>query len=308
MERIMNTFELKIKLQSATVNTFLWYGNSDPYEVDEVFESAVSDDSLFSGYLCLRPNKPLNLDVLDTASSTWYLDGDFSELREEPLKDLLTSQNFVTEIIEVKWDQIEHEQEDCDWDGFEGDFYYNLSVEISVFLKVPNDSIIQEEIKEFVYQNLCFIEDISEAEFEHSSADGEILELEEGSKYLMVPIRSLDFGDGIIEQNSIEHSGDSEDPIALMRKSKVLAQFLEQYEESEDVQAFIKHNDMGFPLARFISAGIASPLPEAYTYINETYAMFLDAMEVSEKDVLGVDNLDDFLVIVEQRKKERDGL
>ena len=39
-------------------------------------------------------------------------------------------------------------------------------------------------------------------------------------------------------------------------------------------------------------------------YINETYAMFLDAMEVSEKDVLGVDNLDDFLVIVEQRKKE----
>lgn len=302
----MNTVELKIKLQSATVNTFLWYGNSDPYEVDEVFEDA-ENDSLFSGSLCLRPNKQLNLDVLDSASSTWYLAGDFSELREQPLKDLLASQNFVNEIIQVKWDEIEHELEDDDWDGFEGDFYYNLSVEISVFLKVPNDSNIQEEIKEFLYENLCFIEDIAEAEFEHSSTDGEILELEEGSKYLMVPIRSFDFQDGIIDQNLTEYSGDSEDPIDLMRKSKLLAQFLDQYEESEDVQAFIKHNDIGFPLARFISAGIATPMPQAYTYVNETYAMFLDAMEVSESDVLGVDNLDDFTVIVERRKKERDG-
>ena len=302
----MNTVELKIKLQSATVNTFLWYGNSDPYEVDEVFEDA-KNDSLFTGSLCLRPDKPLNLDVLDPASSTWHLDGDFSELREEPLKDLLASQNFVSEIIQVKWDEIEHEQEDEDWDGFEGDFYYNLSVEISVFLKVPNDSIIQEEIKEFLYENLCFIEDISESEFEHSSTDGEILELEEGSKYLMVPIRSFDFQDGTIDQSLTEYSGDSEDPNALMRKSNLLAQFLDQFEESADVQAFIKHNDIGFPLARFISAGIATPMPQAYIYVNETYAMLLDAMEVSESDVLDVDNLDDFLVIVEQRKKERDG-
>ena len=303
----MNTVELKIKLQSATVNTFLWYGNSDPYEVDEVFDDAKSDDSLFSGTLCLRPNKPLNLDALDSASSTWFLDGDFSELQDQPLKDLLASQNFVNEIIQVKWDEIKHELEDDDWDGFEGDFYYNLSVEISIFLKVPNDSKIQEEIKEFLYENLCFLEDISESEFEHSSADGEILELEEDSKYLMVPIRSFDFEDGFIDQSSNEYLGDPEDPIALMRKAKILAQFLDQYEESEDVQAFIKHNDIGFPLARFISAGIATPMPQAYIYVNETYAMLLDAMEVSESDVLDVDNLDDFLVIVEQRKKERDG-
>ena len=92
-----------------------------------------------------------------------------------------------------------------------------------------------------------------------------------------------------------------------MRKSNLLAQFLDQFEESADVQAFIKHNDIGFPLARFISAGIATPMPQAYIYVNETYAMLLDAMEVSESDVLDVDNLDDFLVIVEQRKKERDG-
>jgi hypothetical protein len=91
-----------------------------------------------------------------------------------------------------------------------------------------------------------------------------------------------------------------------MRKSKILAQFLLEHEEDEYAQAFLKHNDVGFPLARFIDGGVATPLPKAYEYINATYAMLLDVMEVSEKDMSNVDNLDDFVVIVERKKKERD--
>jgi hypothetical protein len=34
--------------------------------------------------------------------------------------------------------------------------------------------------------------------------------------------------------------------------------------------------------------------------------MFLDAMEVTEEDVIDVDNLDDLLAIVEQKKSERE--
>lgn len=44
----------------------------------------------------------------------------------------------------------------------------------------------------------------------------------------------------------------------------------------------------------------------AEEYVNETFAMFLDAMEVTEDDVIDVDNLDDLLAIVEQKKNERD--
>jgi hypothetical protein len=44
----------------------------------------------------------------------------------------------------------------------------------------------------------------------------------------------------------------------------------------------------------------------AEEYVNETFAMFLEAMEVTEEDVIDVDNLDDLLAIVEQKKIERE--
>ena len=103
-----------------------------------------------------------------------------------------------------------------------------------------------------------------------------------------------------------EFSDNSEEYFAFMRKSKILAQFLDEIEEDEDLQAFIKHNDVGLPLARFISAGLATPLPQAYTYVNETYAMFIDAMEVSEIEASGANDFNELMVIVEQKKNERD--
>lgn len=103
-----------------------------------------------------------------------------------------------------------------------------------------------------------------------------------------------------------EFSDNSDEYFAFMRKSKILAQFLDEIEEDEDLQAFKRHNDVGLPLARFISAGLATPLPQAYTYVNETYAMFIDAMEVSEIDASGANDFNDLMVIVEQKKNERD--
>jgi hypothetical protein len=103
-----------------------------------------------------------------------------------------------------------------------------------------------------------------------------------------------------------EFSDTSEEYFAFMRKSKILAQFLDEIEEDEALQAFIKHNDVGLPLARFITAGLATPLPQAYRYVNETYAMFIDAMEVSEIDASGANDFNDLMVIVEQKKNERD--
>jgi hypothetical protein len=103
-----------------------------------------------------------------------------------------------------------------------------------------------------------------------------------------------------------EFSDNSEEYFAFMRKSKILAQFLDEIEEDEDLQAFIKHNDVGLPLARFISAGLATPLPQAYTYVNETYEMFIDAMEVSEIEASGANDFNELMVIVEQKKNERD--
>ena len=86
----------------------------------------------------------------------------------------------------------------------------------------------------------------------------------------------------------------------------ILGQFWYEYRDDEDLKPFISYNDVGLPLALFIATGVVTPLPMAEEYVNETFAMFLDAMEVAEEDVLDVDNLEDLLAIVEQKKNERD--
>ena len=82
----------------------------------------------------------------------------------------------------------------------------------------------------------------------------------------------------------------------------ILGQFWYEFRDDEDLKPFISYNDVGLPLAWFIATGVVSPLPMAEEYINETFAMFLDAMEVTEEEVADIDNLDDLLAIVEDKK------
>jgi len=85
----------------------------------------------------------------------------------------------------------------------------------------------------------------------------------------------------------------------------ILGQFWYDFKDDPTVKPFMEYNDVGLPLAWFIATGVVTPLPMAEEYINETFAMFLSAMEVEEEDVVDVDNLDDLLAIVEQKKSER---
>ena len=86
----------------------------------------------------------------------------------------------------------------------------------------------------------------------------------------------------------------------------ILGQFWYEFRDDEELKPFISYNDVGLPLAWFIATGVVTPLPMAEEYVNETFAMFLDAMEGTEEDVIDADNLDDLLAIVEQKKNERD--
>jgi hypothetical protein len=88
----------------------------------------------------------------------------------------------------------------------------------------------------------------------------------------------------------------------------ILGQFWYDFKNDETVKPFMEYNDAGMPLAWFIATGVVTPLPVAEEYINETFAMFLDAMEITEDDVIDVDNLDAVLAIVEKKKSKRDAL
>jgi hypothetical protein len=91
-------------------------------------------------------------------------------------------------------------------------------------------------------------------------------------------------------------------------KCGILGQFWYDFKNDETVKPFMEYNDAGMPLAWFIATGVVTPLPVAEEYINETFAMFLDAMEITEDDVVDVDNLDAVLAIVEKKKSKRDAL
>ena len=82
----------------------------------------------------------------------------------------------------------------------------------------------------------------------------------------------------------------------------ILGQFWYEFRDDEDLKPFIGYNDVGLPLAWFIATGVVTPLPMAEEYVNETFAMFLDAMDVTEEEVADIDNLDDLLAIVEDKR------
>ena len=86
----------------------------------------------------------------------------------------------------------------------------------------------------------------------------------------------------------------------------ILGQFWYEFRDDEDLKPFIGYNDVGLPLAWFIATGVVTPLPMAEEYVNETFNMFLDAMGVVEEEVADIDNLDDLLAIVEQKKNEQE--
>lgn len=89
-------------------------------------------------------------------------------------------------------------------------------------------------------------------------------------------------------------------------KCGILGQFWYEFRDDEELKPFISYNDVGLPLAWFIATGVVTALPISEEYINETFTLFLQAMEVTEEDVVDVDNLDDLLAIVQQKKSERE--
>ncbi len=281
---------LKVTLHSATISTFLWWGNSDPIDAEDTFEDSM--DSLYQGTLCLMPHKPLDTGFTYPIDSSWTLIHDYSELNEQDKKEMIEGLKPINRVIAIECGEIEFELEDSDYDGYEGDFYYHLKAEIFIESSAIDENLLESTVRESFYRNLCFIEEIaSSSKFETKSEDGRVIEIED-KKYLLVPLSTIEI-DGIAN-------------VSFKVRCNILGAFWYEYREDEDLKPFMKYNDVGLPLAWFISTGVVAPLPMAEDYINETFAMFLNAMEVTEEDVRDVDNLNDLLAIVEQKKIERD--
>jgi hypothetical protein len=82
-------------------------------------------------------------------------------------------------------------------------------------------------------------------------------------------------------------------------KCDILSRLWQEHREDEDLQDFVEYNDLGLPLAYFISEGIALPTQLAETYIGETFDLLLAALDIEDtgftdlKDVMTAPEIED---------------
>lgn len=87
-------------------------------------------------------------------------------------------------------------------------------------------------------------------------------------------------------------------------KCGILGQFWFEYRDDDKLGDFISYNDIGLPLSWFIATGVVTPNPMAEDYVNETFNLFIAAMNITEAELEGVDNLNDLLAIAEAKAEE----
>lgn len=92
--------------------------------------------------------------------------------------------------------------------------------------------------------------------------------------------------------------------VAFSDKCGILGQFWFEYRDDDKLGEFISYNDVGLPLAWFIATGVVTANPMAEDYVNETFNLFIAALNVTEDELGEVDNLNDLLAIAEAKAEE----
>ena len=81
---------------------------------------------------------------------------------------------------------------------------------------------------------------------------------------------------------------------SYLNKCAILGQLWMDYREENDFEDFVQYNDLGLPLAYFISEDIVKSTPRAEIYINETFDLFILALEADPDEEY--ESLEDLLV------------
>jgi hypothetical protein len=77
-------------------------------------------------------------------------------------------------------------------------------------------------------------------------------------------------------------------------RTEILAELWIDFRDDEDLQDFIEYNDLGLPLAYLITNKFCEVSTLGEAYINETFDLFLTALELEDT---GFETLDDIFAI-----------
>jgi hypothetical protein len=77
--------------------------------------------------------------------------------------------------------------------------------------------------------------------------------------------------------------------IEIADKAGVLGQLWIDFREDEDFSEFMNYNDMGLPMSYMLASGLIKELtPLGEQYINESFDMFINLIEVTENEITDV--------------------
>lgn len=79
----------------------------------------------------------------------------------------------------------------------------------------------------------------------------------------------------------------------LFSRAQILADLWMNYRDDEDFLDFVEYNDLGLPLSYALANNIVQETELLANLINETFDLFLAALEVDEDT--GFDSIDDLL-------------
>lgn len=76
-------------------------------------------------------------------------------------------------------------------------------------------------------------------------------------------------------------------------RCNILADLWLNYKDDAEFSDFIQYNDMGLPLAFFVSQEVVPSNDMVMNYVNETWELFLEALK---REDTGFDTLDELLM------------
>jgi hypothetical protein len=72
-------------------------------------------------------------------------------------------------------------------------------------------------------------------------------------------------------------------------RCEILGELYDDYSQQKNFKDFIEFNDIGMPLAYFVSADLCEASDDGIRYINETWDLFLVALDLED---IGYHNLE----------------
>jgi len=75
------------------------------------------------------------------------------------------------------------------------------------------------------------------------------------------------------------------------KKCEILNELWLKYRHDESFEDFIDYNDLGLPIAVLVAEEIMSMTPRAEIYLQETWDLFIAALDIEDKEYVSLDEM-----------------